>query len=290
MAIRVEFGSGLGNQLFQFAAAYALSHRLNEEILADLSSYEYPVSKGGRVIHRPFALEDLGFPMTIQRSRWPFLYRLRGYPRLRRATVNWGACRYSSEEGYSGGFESLPSNTVLCGYFQDLRYFHGVLDEILTIVSDRLRLACRDEWEPISKNVGAVHLRFGDYLKHPEFYPEWFADYAPKVTRALLDSEGCDRVVVFSDDYERAASCLKSFGKNVEIAKSNPIYQGAADLLRMSSASVLAIANSSFSWWSGMLLSQQGGHVIAPARWSTWCDDPEVKLYLPSWKVIQHLE
>ena len=286
MAIRVEFGSGLGNQLFQFAAAYSLSRRLKQEILADLSSYEYPISKGGRVIHRPFVLEDLGFPIAVRRSNWPFLYRLRGYPRLRRCIVNWGALRYSSEGGYSSEFDRLSSSAVLSGYFQDLRYFHDVLEEVLTIVRHRLGVACGDAWEPIPKNVGALHLRFGDYLKHPEFYPEWFADYAPKVTRSLLDSQGCDRVVVFSDDAERAASYLKDFGSNVEIAKSNPIHQGAADLLRMSSAPVLAIANSSFSWWAGMLASQQGRQVIAPARWSTWCDDPVVKLYLPSWKLI----
>ena len=288
MAIRVEFGSGLGNQLFQFAAAYSLSRRVRQEILADLSSYEYPRSKGGRIIHRPFVLEELGFPMTVRRSHWPFLYRLRGYPRLRRAVVNWGAVRFSSEGDYSSEFDRLPCSTVLSGYFQDLRYFQGVIEEVMTIVRDRLEVACRDSWEPIPKSTGAVHLRFGDYLKHPEFYPGWFAEYAPNVTRSLLDSQGCDRVVIFTDDAVSAASCLKGFGSNVEIATSNPIHQGAADLLRMSSASVLAIANSSFSWWAGMLASQQGRRVIAPALWSTWCDDPEVRLYPTSWTVLQN--
>ena len=288
MAITVEFNSGLGNQLFQFAAAYALARRLKQDIIADLSFYEYPTAEGGRVVRRPFVLEDLGFPMKVQRSRWPLLYRLRGYPRLRRAIVNWGALRYSSEREFSNDFVNLPTNAVLSGYFQDIRYFQSVCADVLTIIRDRLELACRGLFEPIPKNVGAVHLRFGDYLKHPEFYPDWFADYAPKVTRSLLDSHGCDSVIVFTDDAVSAASCLRGFGSNVQIASCNPLHQGAADLLRMSSAPVLAIANSSFSWWAGMLASQQGSHVIAPARWSTWCHDPEVRLYQPSWTILRH--
>lgn len=285
MPIVVRFGSGLGNQLFQYAAAYALAKSNNETIEADLSSYFLPQRTAGRVIFRPFALGDLGFPIYIRTGRKSSLSKVRGYSRLRNYVRYLGYAKYCCHGGYRSEFNLHSGKILLSGYFQDIRYFHPCLDELASDIRKSLEIACTGSWDPLPGNVGALHVRLGDYLNHPEFHPEWFRDYVKKAAKDLLDVKGMDKVVVFSDDSVLAFSYFSSFGGRVEVAEPNPCYQGAPDLLRMASAKTLVIANSSFSWWAGILARQQGGEVIAPERWSTWCDDPQFRLYPETWTI-----
>jgi len=275
MSVVVEFESGLGNQLFQYAAGYELAKKHKTDLVADSSAYCARPDPSGRVTFRPFILQELGLPMTYRDNPSEKLFNIRGVPRLYRSYINRGLKRYRCPGHHTAEFGKLSADSYLSGYFQDLKYFKKRRPEICEIIGERLEKAAKKKIEPIPYNWGAAHVRLGDYLKHPEFYPDWFAKYTPSVVRSLLEDHRCSKVLIFSDEPDKAAELLKEFEGKVEFAESDFALEGALDLYRMSTATVLAIANSSFSWWAAMLASNTGSRVIAPVYWSEWCKNPQ---------------
>lgn len=287
MPVVVEFESGLGNQLFQFAAGYHLAEKKNTRLIADTSRYLKPAKPGGRVTWRPFILQELGFPMEYRPNPPAALFNIRGVPRLHNLFRNRGLTRYSCPGAYTPAWDSLPKDCYLSGYFQDRRYLPKSMKPVSNIILRQLKKAAEDKGvKAIPHNWGAVHVRLGDYLDTPEFYPEWFQNYTPSVVQELLESHRCAKVLVFSDQPEKAAEMLKKFGDRIEIASSDFALEGSLDLYRMSTATVLAIANSSFSWWAAQIAHQTGSRIIAPRFWSEWLKDPEGQIYDPEWDVF----
>jgi hypothetical protein len=111
----------------------------------------------------------------------------------------------------------------------------------------------------------AVHVRRGDYLKHPAFHVCDTAYYREAMgsLRAKLYEP---RFHIFSDDPDW---CRKTFmDDDTEVVDSgkageNPLH----DLHLMSLASHHIIANSSYSWWAAWLGDKAGQQVIMPERW-----------------------
>jgi hypothetical protein len=287
--ITVRVDSGVGNQLFQFAAGRALAEHRNTELCIDPLSYAPAFRRvGGRVIWRGFLLQELGFECLYSDIPDDWLSRIRGYSRIRNWLVDRGAVRYRCTGAFSPSFESLPAETVLIGYFQDQRYWlnygESIVEEVagtLAAAASRLGLGC----EPVAPGAAALHVRRGDYLGHPEFLPEWFEGYYLRAMAKLLDE--ADTVEVFSDDPAWCSSAFAAFRARVRIRVPQTEFGGLGDLLAMASATRLAIANSSFSWWAARLGSRVGQAVLAPQRWFSSMPDLEARLYLPNWEVIR---
>ena len=100
-----------------------------------------------------------------------------------------------------------------------------------------------------------VHVRRGDYLIHDGCYEILDIDYYKRAMMSFKDVG----FLIFSDDIE---FCRGMFaGMDVEFSDTiDPVE----DLAKMRDCSGLIMANSSFSWWGGMLNS---GAVVAPKRW-----------------------
>ncbi len=285
MAVLIEFSSGLGNQLFQFAAGYSLAQSTESKMIGDATAYAYTVKSGCRGTWRRFALEELGFPLQIRSSGIAALYRIRGYPRLCRYVRSLGFKHYQCQGGHRPDFNKLRGNIRLSGYFQDIRYIGRHQTAVLDVIRNCLELKCGTSYHRLPENYGAIHVRMGDFLQFPEFYPNYFRDRAIKLTKMLLDQTEIDKVMVYSDDPLQTSRLLGRFGGRVEFAVPEARFNGASDILSMASARVLAICNSTFSWWAGMLLSQRGGLVIAPDRWARSMDANLVNLYPKSWQI-----
>lgn len=286
MPVVVEFESGLGNQLFQYAAGHTHAQKHGVRLIADSHRYTRQARPGCRVTWRPFILRDLGFPMEYRGNPSARLFGLRGFPRIYKAFRNFGLTEYRCPGKRTEAWNNLPADAYLGGYFQDLSYFPKDMKPVVEIVKERLGKAAKEhKVEPLPHNWGAAHVRLGDYLDTPEFYPDWFQKYSPSVVRELLEVHNCKKVMVFSDEPDKAAEMLKEFGDKVVFAESNFELEGALDLYRMSTATVLAIANSSFSCWAALLAHHTGSRIIAPRYWSEWCQDPDKLLYPEEWDV-----
>lgn len=188
---------------------------------------------------------------------------------------------------YTEQFASLPASTVLHGYFQDRRYFLGFEQDIITEVTNALTTLEASlgsgDYVRSPNDHAAVHVRRGDYLRHPEFYPAWFERYYHQVISHLLARSDIRSIHVFSDDPVWCETLVKEFGPALKVLTPDKRFGGALDILAMSRHRVLAIPNSTFSWWAAALQTLHGGEVLAPIRWSEWINNPCEQLHFSHW-------
>ncbi|MFI5735119.1 alpha-1,2-fucosyltransferase [Kribbella sp. NPDC051587] len=105
----------------------------------------------------------------------------------------------------------------------------------------------------------SIHVRRGDYLDYPGKFPVAGSDYVRDALEALqVDNE----ILIFSDDPHWCSTELAPLLPDARVASAG---LPATDLIAMSLAAQLVIANSSFSWWAAYL----AGHdrVACPATW-----------------------
>lgn len=284
MPVRVTFSSGFGNQLFQYAAAFALAQKHGVPIEADLSAYIQALGVESRAQERGFELGRLGLVSSTLPYPFPGLDCLRGVPRLRRWINAGGRAGYECPGRYTEQFDQLPARAYLQGYFQDKRYFQDDLPALCAKIEGAMARADPRPTAPPDDETLAVHYRLGDYLAHPEFYPDWIRVHLIDAIQNVCKGYHLKRACIFSDQPSASRQILDTSLAD-EINLIYPEGSMLEDFKRMARARYLLITNSTFSYWAGVLAGNRGGKVFAPARWSEWCPDPEKALYLEEWEV-----
>lgn len=270
----VEIIGGLGNQMFQYAAASSLAERIGVELRLDV----------GRFADSPLRRLELGewaAPVAIATAeevararRDDLAHRvLRRVARLagRLTTGVYVEPSFHCDDR----FFALRPPIWLRGYFQSPRYFAGREDAIrrgFTLREDlcpdgaRLRAAIAAMPMPV-----AMHVRRGDYVSDARVravhrsVDEAYYRRAIEIVDAL--TAGTAHYVIFSDDpaYVRARYGTLPRHSVVDGAGRRP----HEDMVLMSLCRHHIIANSSFSWWGAWLNPDPGKRVIAPRAWLT---------------------
>ena len=145
----------------------------------------------------------------------------------------------------------IEHSTTLHGYFQSEKYFADYAEEV------KAEFVLRNPKYPekLDDEYIGIHVRRGDYLKHPEVHPTCSMKYYEEALAQLPDKP----VKVFSDDWEW---CAKNFkGDRFHISTRDFIE----DFEVLSKCDYHIIANSSFSWWAAWISNSR--EVIAPAEW-----------------------
>jgi len=179
---------------------------------------------------------------------------------------NWSYRRFFSlPDDLYGCVQADDVVVDLAGYFQDLRYFERVLDQVLAwFKPSELSLQLqRDLFLGFSPNVLAMHVRRGDYTQLQHAFKLVGRSYYEQASRHIIDQAvSIDDVLIFSDDPKVAELELGDLGRVVTLSHEN------LDILTlqfMSSCPAIAIANSTFSWWSAFL--SQAKYVFYPSIW-----------------------
>lgn len=232
---------GLGNQLFQIAAAYAHSQRIGEELVLDYNLCYTP---------------NQGEVGTKYDS---FLYY-----QLTKGAVN-SSLRIYEEPSFC--YEPIPScrNIILKGYFQSWKYFYDVKSIIQSIFVPPLNILL--ETQKLLNQIGildgqfnAIHVRRGDYQNFKDTFHILDHSYYSHCLK-VFKKNGLP-TLVFSDEPEHARN----------IINDNSCYlintgDERIDFCLMRQATNIAIANSSFSWWAAFLLENKDKIVFAPKNW-----------------------
>lgn len=281
MSIKLIASGGFGNQLFQYAAARALSLRLKTELVLDTRFYP-PGS-----LHGGFWLNDFPVAARIVSYKDRIIGAHHVARRLWRSLVSEPSQkRYRAPDiGYDPTFRSLEDGVIITGCLQSYRYFDDYFDAFAKELefppsAQRWKAGLPDG---SAENVIAVHVRRGDYLAMPGFS---MADPDEYYTRAIdtARKSPSDRLVIFSDDLAWCRS--RPYFKDawfVETPAGAPPYH---DLWLMSECPALIIANSSFSWWAAWRASRRGATVYAPKIWLRDRSTSELDLAPPGWTII----
>jgi len=271
IGIRLE--GGLGNQLFQYAAGRALAIRHQTGLLMDLSALTRNLS---RVSVRSFELDRFshaGQVMEPDAAKWlPWLRRM---PALSTWVSPW---RIAVERGtaWNSGFDRLPDQTYLAGYWQSYRYgvpINRILAQELEPVQS-LSQASQTVADQITACASvAVHVRRGDYVSlasAASFHGALPLSYYQAALQRVCETVPGAQVFVFSDDPQWCRENLAWRGA-VNYVCHNTGADAWQDLVLMGRCRHHVIANSSFSWWGAWLADQRWGVdgrlVIAPKRW-----------------------
>jgi hypothetical protein len=171
---------------------------------------------------------------------------------------------------------TVPSGTVLQGYWQSERYFKQERNALANELSPVQRLpALLESWrrEMASSPSVSVHVRRGDYVALPSaasFHGALPLAYYRRAIERIRQVEPSPVCYVFTDDPAWCRSNLVLDGCKVHHVSAELASNSIQDLALMRSCRHHIIANSSFSWWGAWLAGADtpgGGVVVAPRRW-----------------------
>lgn len=290
--VLTRLDGGLGNQMFQYAAARAEALRSCRELVLD------PRPIAARRPARSYGLAAfaaagrLVSPMERLLSRAATGARMPNIIRQAAQSISRQPWRIIRSADASTTEASLPwsGNLVLEGDWQSLRWFE---DKAAMIRSDfRFKApmaATVAAWAgriQASESV-AVHVRRGDYVSHPQVaavHGTLPASYYASASEKLHNQVGNPQFFIFSDDPDWAANHLQLPGQ-VSVVSLAADVPDSESLRLMTLCRHAIIANSTLSWWGAWLAEHPGQLVFAPRRWFRAREVAD-SFIPPSWQLI----
>lgn len=278
-AVIIPLMGGLGNQLFQFVAGLHLHRHSSPHVKFSLSGL-----LDSRNTSRTYMLGDL-LKKNDFTSRGRLFFAI-----LRLLSFVHPKIWVSERDLQDFPIDRVSHQTrVLFGYFQRCVYVDDVAEAIIESLSQSNRFSALITVP--QKNEIAVHIRFGDYLKSPEtkrVHGLSAMSYYVHAVRLLLSNHEFDKIVIYSDDLQKAYSDFSdAFGPTSIPVIACTSSSELEDLAGMSSSKGIVISNSTFSWWAGWLGSRlRDCTVIAPRPWFALPSEADDNLLPGTWTVL----
>lgn len=273
--IIAHLNGGLGNQMFQYAAAKRLAVKHNTDLYLDISEFETYKAQ-------VYALENFNIDAEVLNPKHnKYFQRVRSEKTVDKikskiyGVINGLDVVFIKEEAYS--FDSktlaLPNNTYLQGYWQSEKYF-GDIREIIKkdfIPKSTLSIKTKDMEQLIKNKTNSVslHVRRGDYISNKEanaVHGVNLNSYYKACIYHMAETIGDLNIFIFSDDSDWVKKNLE-FNHNIIYVDHNNSETAYQDIYLMSKCEHNIIANSSFSWWGAWLNSNEAKMVFAPSKW-----------------------
>lgn len=253
-----RFQGGIGNQLFEYAAARRLALHTDAELVFDtITGFERDFKYGWTFGLSPFAIKgrhathsELLKPLrSLQRAGLKVSDRFRPFEQRKYIRQKFGGFDHRILELSSVGVRWFD------GIWNSERYFSDMSELIhreLTLDPDELQFD-RSLLTAVKKgNSVAVHFRFfssdNDYSQNLQ--EAYYLSAIKFVQAQISDSD----FFVFSDNIERARALIKSLDFNTHFIDSKYHQHSALqDLWLMSNCRHIIAANSTFSWWGAWL-------------------------------------
>jgi len=285
---------GLGNQMFQFAAARALAMRKNVPLKLDVSDF---ATYG---LHQGFELGSV-FNIAIDLAGSQDVRKILGWqssPRIRRFLLRRRFAVLRSSKlviepgfGYWNGFHNLPGDCYLSGYWQSEKYFHDAAvllrrDFTFRQPFDNTNAECSSLISEV--NSVSVHVRRGNYANdaftsatHGMCSIEYYRQALQLVGQRVPNAQ----FFVFSDDICWVKKNLP-LDPPFHYVDFNHGSQSFNDMRLMSMCKHNIIANSTFSWWAAWLNPGVDKIVVAPRRWFNIEHHDTRDIYCSNWVVL----
>jgi len=271
--IVVKLQGGLGNQMFQYAAAKRLAIQHNTDVILDLRWFdEIPETDTKRwyeldcfnITKKEFKPEDYRvISMGLGRKI-----------KLKMSIKALGKKKLLSFEAPDNSFEqkvlSLPNNIYLDGWFSSEKYFADIRDVLLADFSFKSKPSVKSE--QIRKQIQgsesvSVHVRRGDYISN-KYASKWHGltglDYYNSAVKIVNNKIKNPELFVFSDDPDWCKANLKFKFPTTYVSHNT---KGSEDLRLMVACKHNIITNSTFSWWGAWLNQNPDKVVVAPKKW-----------------------
>lgn len=266
--VSVNVMGGLGNQLFEIAAAYAYARKTNKQL-----QLLHIQENGNRPVY---------WNSILQRLNPYLVFTLPHFP------VHWN-------EDLPTMYKEIPDfseNVYLHGYLQSSKYYDDTIkNEIKDLFkpSDALMKEVSNKYQYLLDNkdrVIVVHARRTDYLRNAHmihFHGPLTSAYYEHAIEKMKGVVENPIWLLSSDDNEfwKEVSTIQSLSDVVIVNESSDIHAFA--LLQQFQHYI--ISNSTFIWWCTWLSNAK--KVIAPSRWfGPTGPYPFEDIYEPEWERI----
>ncbi len=278
---------GLGNQMFQYATARALSYRLD---------IPFGLDKFHMGSKHPYQLSNFNIKCEVipQKLLPPRKQSNRIYWKLWRLGIMPPKLFRQKGLGYDSRINKIGNNTYLIGYWQTEKFFqdcNSIIRSDFTFKNSpsHKNLEIFQEIIETPSSI-SLHIRRGDYLDKKNLNIHGVCSqisYQKAVTRIGEHCSNTPTVFIFSDEPEWVSENF-DLPYPFKIIDQNSPEKGIEDLRLMSICKHHVIANSSFSWWGAWLSKFEKGMVVAPSRWfaSSKLFNPDI--YCDDWIQLQN--
>jgi len=276
--IIVNISGGLGNQMFQYAAARRLSYIHHTPLKLDLNQFNNQTERKFGLdkfqIKLDFATkEDVNFLVNssllqilpVIPSRFQPLY-------IKLLKLKYKFLVNEKHFHFDESILNTSKDAYLLGYFQSEKYFFDIKNII------RKEFICRftqsEENKMILNKIKrttsvSIHFRLTDRIYEKgknEFHGVLDFSYYHKAISILSARIKKAVFFVFSDDPNWVKNHFK-INHKLEYIDTNSSDQDYEDLRLISNCKYHIIANSTFSWWGAWLSENKDKIVIVTKKW-----------------------
>lgn len=254
MIIVCLFG-GIGNQMFQYAYARALSLSTNKKLLLDISLLEnsHPL-----VTKRVYSLNMFNIESILSGENTKKIIS-----ETTRTILETHPFKYDPLI-----INQIVGSVKLVGTWQSWKNFREINNVIFSDFSFKENYISNENLKKAVKiqqvNSVSIHIRRTDYLNVcNNFLGVLSINYYHNAIKYIAERISNPVFYIFSDD----TKWLKS---NIKISYDSHIIEGnrpIEDLYLMSQCKHNIIANSTFSWWGAWLNASLDKIVISPKIW-----------------------
>jgi len=268
-----NLSSGLGNRLFQYAAAQALSEQTGRPL-------RFCMKFCGESPH--------GDIMTLFRM-FPGICRI---DTVSSETITCKEPARSFYEFQELGTEFPPHKDIIIqGFRQSPRYFPkdiSLLEPMWEVAIGKLALEIIENSAALNtdeqrNNTVSIHVRLGDYKNLPHHQQELAHYYVA----ALSCVKPGSRLHLFSDEPELCsdifAAAAQKYGLVFTVAKTRSDVESLYEMSLCRGGNI--VANSTFSWWGAWYAHQHGSPwATYPSKWGQGM--PEPTDLFPEWATV----
>ena len=246
---------GLGNQLFVFAYAHELAAASGRKIRIITSWHDSNLNRPNQLKeiskhcnHRVYLDQNRRMYFCLK-----FISRVMSYfgPRGAQTFSSFGIYH---EPNLPAERKQMRRVKFVEGYFQDLKYFKS-----LESVISEIRLFVDGLKPDFLMDYSAAHLRRGDYLGEIDNFGLLSKDYYSR----FFQEDG--QLLICTDDEKLA---IEYWGEHERLQILGPESISPWETIAiLSRAKNLYIANSSLSWWAGVVQRSRHGVTYIPQPW-----------------------
>jgi hypothetical protein len=278
--IVMRLTDGLGNQLFQYAAAATLRERTGAEIGFLVDAFDSTRARQDRPLLLPEVVDCRDQLIRTRSARGIAALAVHRLLRPRKTTLRHipSLCHFSTDAGCHPEYEQIRDHMIVSGFFQSWSCIAPGIGAVREAVHRRFGpriAAAREALE--TRRIVALHLRLGDYLKIGDGSEAIVPVERIRAAVGMLDSHA--RVIAFTDSPNMVDAI--DFGRPMSRFDGGTAID---DFAAMTACDDFIIANSTFSWWASALGANLAKRTWAPRDWQRpgrSGSDPDNPIYRP---------
>lgn len=274
--VTIRIKGGLGNQLFQYAAAYSLAKRLNQKLVLDISFFSQQTLRDFKLGQMNVSRADIASVQSCIVNLYKNKYLNKVLRNVNIRTLPCGGGKKYLLETRSDIVQEFfginQANIYMDGYYQSEEYFGNYKKELIEQFTPNY--PSEQEYVNMLSKVAmyesvAVHVMRGDFLSaqndlSPNHYllGEQYYYNALKYVNEHLENP---KFFWFSDDIDWVR---QNFGEkeNFCFVSMHTKHADIDEMMLMKNCKHIIAANSTFSWWASWLNVNEDALHICPAK------------------------